>query len=128
MSRRRSERGQATVELVLVLPVVAMLVLALVQVGVVARDRLVLAHVGREAARAVAVDPRPEAAIAAARAASGLDPDRLHVELGSSDGVRPRPGDRLTITVHYSAPTAAPIVGRLIGDVAMAVEVTVRVE
>ncbi len=120
----RSQRGQSTVELALVLPVIALLLLAGIQVGVVARDRLLLAHAAREAARAAAVEPDPSAATAAARAATGLDRGRLSVSLGPQRS----PGDRLVVSVRYRAPTSVPVVGRLIGDIALASDVTVRVE
>ena len=45
---------QATVELALVLPVVATLLLAVVQVGLVVRDQIRVTHAAREAARAAA--------------------------------------------------------------------------
>jgi Flp pilus assembly protein TadG len=119
-----SSRGQATVELALVLPVIVMLILAVVQVGVVVRDRLLLAHVAREAARAAAVDPELAAASTAAREASGLDPDRLGVDLGVSRSS----GDRLTVSVSYLASTDVPVVGLLVPDVRLDTEVTIRVE
>jgi Flp pilus assembly protein TadG len=43
----RGEDGQATVELALVLPLVAVLLLALVQAAVVARDQILVAHAAR---------------------------------------------------------------------------------
>jgi Flp pilus assembly protein TadG len=55
--RGRGERGQATVELALLLPVIATLVLLVVQSAMVARDQLLVTHAAREAARAAAVDP-----------------------------------------------------------------------
>jgi Flp pilus assembly protein TadG len=118
------ERGQASVELVLVLPLVAVLILAGVQVGLVVRDRLLLAHVAREAARSAAVQPEPAAAASSARGATSLDPDRLTVTLGPTRA----PGDRLAVTVTYRSPTSVPLVGHLVGDVIMTSEVTVRVE
>lgn len=123
-----SERGQATVELVLTLPVVVMLVLAVVQVGVVTRDRVVLAHVAREAARQVAVDARQAVATDAARRASGLDPERLQVSLLPPGAPAPQPGDRVTVVIGYRAPTDVPIIGRLVADVMLETEVTVRIE
>lgn len=124
----RSEQGQATVELVLALPVVLLLVLAVVQVGIVARERVMLAHAAREAARHSAVDPDPSSALASARGAGGLDPDRLSVSLQAPGPGGPRPGDRLTVVVGYRAPTEVPIIGRLVGDVDLRTEVVVRVE
>lgn len=118
------ERGQATVEFVLVLPVLVMFVLIVVQIGLVARDRLLLAHVAREAARAAAVDPDPAVATSAASQASGLDPGRVTVDLGPNRS----PGDRLTVTVGYRSATDVPLIGLGLPDVDLESTVTVRVE
>ena len=63
MTRRcQREGGQATVEVALLLPLLALLLLAVVQVGLVVRDQVLVTHAAREAARAAAVDPQLEAA------------------------------------------------------------------
>ena len=111
-------------EVALVLPVVLGLVLAVVQIGLVARDQLLLIHAAREAARAAAVDPTLDGASSAARAAGGLQPDRLDVVLGPARA----PGERLVVAVTYTAPTDVPLVGLLVPDVELRSEVTVRVE
>ncbi|MGI9611553.1 MAG: TadE/TadG family type IV pilus assembly protein [Acidimicrobiales bacterium] len=111
-------------ELALVLPVIVVLVLAGIQVGLVARDRLLLAHVAREAARVAAVDPEPSAVTAAAANATSLDQDRLTVLLGPNR----QPGDRLVVVVSYRASTSVPLVGLLVGDRTLETEVTTRVE
>ncbi|MEY2448174.1 MAG: TadE-like protein [Acidimicrobiaceae bacterium] len=46
MSRRR-ERGQATVEAALVLPLVVLLLLAVVQVGLLVRAEVLVTHAAR---------------------------------------------------------------------------------
>ena len=56
VTRPRPARGQATVEFVLVLPLVVVVCLAVVQVAVVARRDVLVAHAAREAARAAAVE------------------------------------------------------------------------
>ena len=61
MTRRR-EGGQATVEVALLLPLLATMLLAVVQVGLVVRDQVLVTHAAREAARAAAVDPTEDAA------------------------------------------------------------------
>ncbi len=119
-----AHRGQATVELALLLPVVAAVLMAVVQVGLVVRDQVLVVHAAREAARAVAVDPSPAAAGDAAVAATGLDPGRLQVTLGPQRA----PGERVSVTVLYAAPTRVPLVGRLVGDLRLRAEVTTRVE
>ena len=45
------ERGQATVEFALVLPLIVFALLAILQVGLVARDQIAVVHAAREAAR-----------------------------------------------------------------------------
>ena len=58
-SGRRLERGSAVVEFALVLPVLLLLCLALVQVGVLARDQLLLVQAARAGSRQAVVDPVP---------------------------------------------------------------------
>ena len=48
---RAHERGSAAVEFALLLPILLLLLLALVQVGVIARDSLVLTQASRAGAR-----------------------------------------------------------------------------
>jgi len=121
---RRGGHGQATVELALLLPVVVLLVLAVLQLALVARDVVLVTHASREAARAAAVDPEPDAPLRAARAAGGLDPDRLRVEArGGADA-----GDRVQVEVTYEIPTTVPIIGSLLGDPTVHSTTTMRVE
>ncbi len=121
---RASEEGQATVELALVLPVVVLLALVVAQVGLVAKDVLLVHHAAREGARASAVNPTSAAARAGVEGASSLDSSRLSVSLsgGTSEG------DLATTTVVYQAPTDLPLVGALIGDITLQAAVTMRVE
>lgn len=120
----RTQAGQSTVELALLLPVVVLLLLAVIQVGLLGRDVLLVAHAAREAARAAAVDADPGAARRAAAASSGLSEERLEVRVTGRDG----PGSRVRVVVDYQAPTAVPIVGRLLGDRTLRSSVTMRVE
>ena len=117
--------GQSTVELTLVLPVVVMAMLAVVQIGVISHQYLVLWHVARESARAAAVAPDAATARSAARSAGPtLDPARLSVTLGGGTTT----GNLITSAVTYRAATEVPIVGRLVGDITLTAEVTMRVE
>jgi Flp pilus assembly protein TadG len=122
--RHGTERGQSTVELALALPVVVLLLLVLLQVALVARDVVLVAHAAREGARAAATDPGPGAALDAAAHASGLDRDRLHVEVSGRDGA----GSRVRVEVRYEIPTDVPIVGRFLGDRTARTTVSMRVE
>ncbi len=118
------DSGQSSVELALVLPVVVLLLLAVLQVGLVARDVVLVTHASREAARAAAVDGAPGAARRAAVMSSGLRSDRLRVRVAGRSG----PGSRVRVEIAYSAPTNVPIIGALLGDRAIRSSATMRVE
>lgn len=120
----RRDPGQASVELALLLPLVLLVVLAVLQVGLVARDVVLVAHTAREAARAAATDPTPQAAREAALASSGLQEERLDVSVSGRGG----PGSRVRVTVTYRSPTEVPLVGPLLGDRTISASVTMRVE
>ena len=114
------EQGQATVELALLLPFLAGLVLVVAQVAVVLRDRVALTHVARVATRVAVVDPDP-AVVRAAAARAGLDGRRVRVE------VRTR-GEEVEVLVRYRAPTDVPLVGALVPDVTWEERLVGRIE
>jgi Flp pilus assembly protein TadG len=118
------EGGQASVELVLALPVLALLLLLLVQVGLVVRDEVLVVHAAREGAREAAVAADRGAARRGALAGARLEPDRLTVAAEGRDG----PGSRVTVRVEYRSRTDVPLVGALVGDVHLSSTVTMRVE
>jgi Flp pilus assembly protein TadG len=121
---RRPEEGQSTVELALLLPVIVVLLLSVLQVGLVARDIVLVTHASREAARAAAVDGSMGAAERAATAATGLDVARLDVSVTGRAG----PGSRVRVVVTYRSPTSVPLVGALLGDHPIRSSATMRVE
>ncbi len=121
----RGDRGQATVELALVLPLVAVLLLVVLQVGLVVRDRVLVTHAAREAARAAAVadHDRSIAAERGATRASDLAATQLHVTTSSADG-----GDAVRVHVVYRSTTDVPLVGLLVPDLDLEADATMRVE
>jgi Flp pilus assembly protein TadG len=123
-ARLRGDGGQAAVEVALVLPVVALLAMLLVQVALVVRDQVHVTAAAREGAREAAVDADPGAARRAALAGTGLDRDRLRVEVAD----RGPPGGRVRVEVRYRSRTDLPLVGHLLGDVELSADATMRVE
>jgi Flp pilus assembly protein TadG len=121
--RRRHDEGQATVELALVLPVVAVLALVVVQVGVVAYRQVLVVHAAREGARAAAVEDggRPEAARAGAERAGGLEAARLDVSTVDE-------GRHVAVTVVFDEPTDVALVGRLLPSLRLEGRATMRIE
>jgi TadE-like protein len=105
---RADDRGQAVVELALVLPLVVLFALAAVQVAVVARDQLAIEYVAREAARAAAVSANPHgAANAAAQRVTNLDPIDVSVHVA---------GDVVRVHVRYVNTTDVALIGAAISD------------
>ncbi len=123
---RARERGSAAVEFALVLPILFLLLLALVQVGVIARDSLVLTQASRAGAREAAVQGNKEAVDEAVRAAAvGLDPDRISV-VATWNGARGAP---VTVDVAYEAPVVSLLAGWLLpASVSLRASATMRQE
>ena len=121
--RAGRSRGQATVEVALALPLVVLVLLLLVQVALVGRAALLVAHAAREGARAAAVDGRPGAVGRAVRSVPGLAPSRLRWQVG------PRvPGRPVRVTVRYRVPTDVPLVGALVGEPEVAASMSMLAE
>jgi Flp pilus assembly protein TadG len=107
LGRWREERASAAVEFALVLPLVLVMALALLQVGLLVKDRLVVEESARAGARqgAVTTDDA-EVTRAATSAAVSLDPARLDVAVEREGGA----GTPVRVTVVYHAPVSVPFV------------------
>lgn len=120
------ERGQATVELALCLPLVALLLGCVVAVGRVVADHARLWHAAREAARVAAVDADLAEIRMAAAARSGLQGIRIEVSPPEHERVA---GEPATVTATYSPRVSVPLIGMLFArtelqaTAAMAIEV-----
>jgi hypothetical protein len=119
--RKGSERGQSSVELALVMPLVALLLLALLQVGVLVKDQLLVLGAAREGVREAIVNPdRGQIEVAASAAAPGLDLT-LQVQRGTERGDPAR--------VEVSAkPIRLPLVGQMVAGVTLKAGATMRLE
>lgn len=119
MSRR--DEGQSTVELTLALPLLAFLLLGIIQVGLVVRGQVLVTHAAREAARTAAVGESDADVRRSASGSGGLLPHRMKVQIDEA-------GDRVEVRVKYNHPTSVPIVGALLGDVTLSSTATMRIE
>jgi len=105
---RPHERGSAVVEFALVLPIMLLILLALVQIGILARDQLLVVQAARAGAREAAVEPDAGSVRSSVEAAApGLDPARLDVAVERLGGW----GSPVRVTVSYVAAIAVPIAG-----------------
>jgi Flp pilus assembly protein TadG len=105
----RLDRGQATVEFALTIPVLVIALLGAIQVFVILVDRIHLVHVTRDAVREASVgdDPRSAAEMVIDRSF----PDReISLTVSTSDDV-------VTVEMVLSNPTDVPIIGRFLPEV-----------
>jgi hypothetical protein len=116
-----SQSGQSSVELALVMPLVALLLLALLQVGVMVRDQLMVLGAAREGVREAIVNrDRGQIEAAARAAAPGLNLT-LQIERGTERGDPAR--------VDVSAkPVQLPLVGYMVSSVTLKGDATMRLE
>ena len=116
--------GQATLELALLLPALAVILSVLVQVGLTGVDQVRIWHAAREGARVAAVSSsNKDVETAATR--GGLE--GLHVEVTPSASYR-RPGEPVTVTVSYAPSWRTPLVGSLIGPNRLTAQASMRIE
>lgn len=107
------ERGSATVEFALVLPLVLLMALALVQVGLLVKDQVVVEEAARAGAReATVTTDDQEARDAALAAAVSLDADELDVWVDREGGA----GSAVTVTIVYHAAIDISLVSWLFPD------------
>lgn len=105
------DRGQATVELAIILPFIVLLAAALIQCGLIVVDQLAVWTAARSAARAAAISPDPQlAAQRAADDAVGLRP--LHVTIRSTNDV-------VSAHVEYIDRTSLPIIGLFFPEITL---------
>jgi len=114
------ERGQATVEFALMLPLVVLMILAVLQTALVVRDYVGVVHAAREAVRAVSVDRDPGAAATAAR--------RVLAHANVSVGPRPAVGGPIRVEVRFVSHTDLPMVGLLFPDPELHATAVMRTE
>jgi len=112
-AKRGGERGTAAVEFALVLPLVLVMSLAIVQIGLLVKDQVLIEESARAGAREAAVtvdDGAVRQAVVAA--AIGLDEEQLDVTVAREGGA----GSAVTVTVVYHSPVGIPLVTWLFPD------------
>ena len=118
------ERGQSTIEFVLLLPFLAAVFAALVEVALLAGDQARLWHAAREAARVAVVDSDPIQAAVAAES-GGLSPLELSIDPEVAYRIQGRP---LTVRIHYEPPGHLPLLGLIARSVDLNATATMRIE
>lgn len=109
------ERGQATVEFVLIIPAVALVVLLVVQVAVVMRESILLAHTTREIVRVASLSPQPDVAVN--RSLADYPLKNLDVKVRHDE-------QNVYVDVNYTSHTTLPFIGELVPDIRLSQQST----
>lgn len=117
------QRGSATIEFVLVLPLIVLVLVACMEVVALARARVVVVAAAREGARVAATHPDPAEAVEAVRTALGETMAATARVSVSRPHVVGRPA---TVEVDVRRHLAAPLLDSL--SVTLAGRATMRVE
>jgi len=114
------ENGQATVELAMMIPVLAVFLMLILQVALVVRGHVLVANASRAAARELSVDKNQSRAV-----------DIAHKNSPNSTVTISRPsqaGQYLTVSVKETVKSSLPIVGIVFPDVTVSSRSVMRVE
>lgn len=119
-----SEGGQATLELALCLPAVALLIAGIVELGLWVGDHTRVIHAAREAVRVAAVDPDPDH-IRRAAEDTGLD----GIDVTIAPGVQGRVvGNPVEVTVTLPGAPRVPLFGSIFRFPSIEASAVMRIE
>jgi hypothetical protein len=122
---RPSARGSAAVELALVLPLALAAALALLQVGLLTKDALLVTQAAREGVREASVSMDAFRVRDAALRGGSLPGDRTEVDIERAGSA----GDPVTVRVRYRSSLVVPFVEWLFpSEVTIETEATMRQE
>ena len=108
--QRQRERGQALVELALVLPILLLVLMGIVDFGRVFHGHLAVTSASRQAAREASLGRTDAEIMTAARnAASPLAPEQIVVTVTPAFSAR-QAGTSIEVTVTYSLEIITPLI------------------
>jgi Flp pilus assembly protein TadG len=127
---KKNEQGQTMTEFALVLPILALLLFAVIQFGIVFNNYLTVTDAARAGARKAAValsgsvNPVVAGEQAARASADNLDPDDFDVSVTASPGWEP--GADVTVTTSY--PYQVSLLGVVVKSGTLESSTTERIE
>ncbi len=114
--RLRCERGQALVEMALILPVLLLLIFGIIEFGRIFNAYLIVTNAAREGARAGIVGGSDLKIYQTVEgSAATLDTLQLTVDVTPSSAYRVR-GAALTVAVDYPVAIYTPVISNIVGN------------
>lgn len=129
LKKLKCQKGQAIVELTLVLPIILIIVFLMLETGRFVYAAYEIEHASREAARLGAVGATDTEIFQRARdSVSGLSSSGLIISVTPGETTR-KPGDTLVVVVSYQFNPITPFIGSLYpGGVRLSSDMAMRVE
>ena len=133
--KKYKEKGQALVEMALILPVLLLLLCGIIDFGWISYNKLSVSYVSREGARYAAVHASDANAVELVQdkvllAAPEYLQDKIAVTVSFSNPSSPRQGD-VTVTVVALVDALTPVAGTIFGQstgIALEAECVMKVE
>ncbi|MEI8322228.1 MAG: TadE family protein [Actinomycetes bacterium] len=119
LAKSNDERGQATIEFALALPLLVVFVMLIAQFAIVARQQLALWEVARDAARLASVSPNPQTAAQEIVAQNGFSTSA--VVATNSDGIT-------QVSLTFKENTSLPLLGPFIPSITLRAHVAMLTE
>jgi len=122
--------GQSSLEFALVVPFIVLIILTVSHIGLMVYQKNVLEQAAREGARVVATtNSNTEACRAVRQVCSGLEQDRLGIDIDPGNKNSRKVGDMITITLSYKCSGIVRIMQVLMGkDMFLKVRSNMRME
>lgn len=129
---RKTQRGQAVVEMALVLPILIMLIFGIIEFGRILNTYMIVTNLSREGARHGATGGTDVQIIAAVKNGTNsnqVNPNNLTVTITPSAAAPRARGSSVGVRVSFPVDIIAPVIGSVIGDPYTVIsETTMRVE
>ncbi|MGF7185899.1 Flp pilus assembly protein TadG [Desulfitispora alkaliphila] len=110
----RERRGQALVELALVLPILLMILFGIIEFGRIFNAQLTVTHASREGARYGALGTSDMEIIEQVKGSvASLNQEEVEVTIAPITAWRTR-GEEISVQVDYQVPLYTPFVGRIV--------------
>lgn len=116
---RKTEKGQAMVEMALVLPILILIVFGITEFGRIFSAKLIVTNASREGARYASVNGNTvtdtQITDVVKNYIPSLDPAKVDPRVSPSQSLRTR-GNAVTVTVYYPVQIVAPVISAFTGN------------
>ena len=120
IKKKFSQSGQATVEVALLIPLLAVFLMLIIQVGIVIRQQVLVTNASRAGAREASVNQDTSEAIN--RVKFSVPDAKVKINRPS------KAGEYLTVNVTDTVESPLPIIGVLIPEITVKANTSMRVE